>query len=545
MNKIGLIGVQWNPAHMRLFRWLEEALIVQFVAVPNPDESACVDGWFGVGAEGETALSSKGLRSPGMLYSAATTSPKASLRRIHFSDAADTPYIFRGRQIEQLLSYDSVLLDEAMLDHVIARADGRPAWGRKSDEYHSVEKVGFSLPEPKAGETLGDLFNQFNYARLLPLVDFLKRITRGCDWKESDNLACFMFDDPNLHGDRYGFIDYQKLAQDAVKHTYHVAFATVPLDAWYVSAHVASLFAESQSQLSLLIHGNDHSRNELAGLEDPPGRLASLAQAIRRIEGLEKTAGFRVARVMAPPHGACSEDSMRDMARLGFTGMSVSHSSLRFWNKAAPWTGALGLRRSEVIEGLPVVPRFRIRQDCQPAILLAAYLGQPIIPVGHHQDVRGGVELLTHLAQFINTIPNIRWANMETVFETNYRIKAGPVNELHVGSRRIQLSVPAGVKSLRVGTTWQRLTSAEFIDILSARFAQRFDCTGMTDPFPVQEGDILSVSVAPRNAVSPASVPNPRLRIWPFFRRQLSECRDRLGPLGAVLRGQSKKIVSR
>ena len=50
---------------------------------------------------------------------------------------------------------------------------------------------------------------------------------------------------------------------------------------------------------------------------------------------------------------------------------------------------------TEMVAGLPVISRFRISRECQNAILLAAYLDQPIIPVGHHQDVAGGLDLLT------------------------------------------------------------------------------------------------------------------------------------------------------
>jgi len=521
---------------MRIFQWLSEALGVQFDVDAKPCDSFVVDGWFGVGPEAESLILVSDRASPCMFYKGALPGETPATRNIRFEDSASTPEVFRGRQISQQL-YDGIAgLEEPAMDLVIARVDERAVWATRTDRGWLTERVAFSLPEPKENEGLGDIFNQYNYARLLPLVDFARRISGKYNLSKQVISACFMFDDPNLHSCSYGFLNFNTLGREATKYAYHVAFATVPLDSWYFNAHVASHFAANRAKLSLLIHGNDHTRNELATLDDSQVRLASLAQALRRIDRFERASGVQVARVMAPPHGACSEDTLIDMGRLGYSGACVSHSSLRYWNPTARWRNTFILQATPLIGGLPIAPRFRISAGCQPAILLAAYLGQPIIPVGHHNDAREGLDLLAELAGFINTLPRIRWADMQAVFDENYWLSPGPVGDLVVGSRRVSLAVPHGYESIRVATAWTRMPSAEPIAVNLNQETLTFQSGSVTDSIYVREGDSLAVSVAVSNAIAPGSVPPPRRRLWPFLRRQIVECRDRLSPLRNFLK---------
>src|SRR6266480_3662974 len=97
-----------------------------------------------------------------------------------------------------------------------------------------------------------------------------------------------MFDDPNLHWRSYGYIHYPELVDHARRHNYHACFATVPMDSWYAHPKTASLFRENRTRVSLLIHGNDHTYYELAVARSDESRQALAAQALRRIERLER-----------------------------------------------------------------------------------------------------------------------------------------------------------------------------------------------------------------------------------------------------------------
>src|ERR1019366_8149913 len=111
-------------------------------------------------------------------------------------------------------------------------------------------------------------------------------------------------------------------------------------------------------------------------------------QAIHRIERLERAAGCEISRVMAAPHGACSDAMLQEMPGCGFESAAISHGSLRAHNKGKPWARSLGYLPSEIIQGCPVLPRWGMTGNTYNTILLAAYLGQPMILRGHHADLR-------------------------------------------------------------------------------------------------------------------------------------------------------------
>src|SRR5260370_19758270 len=117
-----------------------------------------------------------------------------------------------------------------------------------------------------------------------------------------------MVDDANVHWTSYGFLSYKKLVDQAKSRRFHVAFATVPLDAWLPNATAVKLFRDYPEQFSLLVHGNDHSKRELSQSRTEESYLRLAAQSLRRIDRLEKITGLHVARVMAPPHGACTTE---------------------------------------------------------------------------------------------------------------------------------------------------------------------------------------------------------------------------------------------
>ena len=192
---------------------------------------------------------------------------------------------------------------------------------------------------------------------LLPLLHFLRQLLADEGWKLPAPRAAFVIDDPNLHWPSYGFLKYPQLAEHASRHGYHLAFATVPLDGWRVDARAVATMREHPAALSLLIHGNDHVARELAGLDSDRQAEAAMAQALRRIAALERASGLSVARVMAPPHGVCSEAALRAMFRLGFEAACISRPYP--WRDGLPApTPLAGWHPAELVAGgIPVAPR--------------------------------------------------------------------------------------------------------------------------------------------------------------------------------------------
>ena len=167
-----------------------------------------------------------------------------------------------------------------------------------------------------------------------------------------------MIDDPNLHWPSYGFLKYEQLIDHASRNAYHVGFATVPLDGWLVEPRAATLVRENAAVLSLLIHGNDHTSRELGRLSADAAGARS--RSPRRYDGSRHSSaapGVGVERVMAPPHGACSEPALRAMFGLGLEAACISRPYP--WRDGLPaLTPLVGWHPAELVGGgLPVLPR--------------------------------------------------------------------------------------------------------------------------------------------------------------------------------------------
>src|SRR5581483_3243661 len=107
---------------------------------------------------------------------------------------------------------------------VIATIGGIPAWWQDEER----EAIAVPIDELQRDETLTARLRS-DPLGVCALISFLRRM-HPHPWLPPRHHACFLFDDPNLHTSSYGFVDYRKLAEEARRHQFHVALATIPLD---------------------------------------------------------------------------------------------------------------------------------------------------------------------------------------------------------------------------------------------------------------------------------------------------------------------------
>jgi hypothetical protein len=335
---------------------------------------------------------------------------------VQFSDHRDVPFPFRGRSLRTKVLGEPILLSLRPDEEPLATCDRGPIWTSSNGQTAKRYRSGFALPTLPADGSLQDVLSGSRFLEILPFLQWLREICgQAFSVNPSPPKACFIFDDPNLHWPRYGYVDYRQLAEQAQAENYHVAFATIPLDTWFTHPGTAGIFRQHPERLSLLVHGNNHAKRELAQSYTESERIYLLKQAIRRIERLERRSGLTVSRVMVPPHGACSEEMLAALPGYGFEAACISHGSLRAHNKAASWTKTLGYRPSELVRSCPVLPRWGVSGDLKNTILLATYLQQAIILRGHHQDLKDGPEVLNELARFVNGLGSVEWMNMTEI----------------------------------------------------------------------------------------------------------------------------------
>jgi hypothetical protein len=335
-----------------------------------------------------------------------------------------------------------------------------------------------------------------------------------------------------LHSTRYGWIDYGQLASHAAAHRYHAAIATVPLDAWFSSKKSAAIFKNHPEHISLLFHGNDHLKNELASFPSSQAALNSMAQALNRIKSMERRTSLEVCRVMVPPHGSCSEETLNVMARLGFQAVSTTLSSLEKWNPDKLWTKSLGLKMSDVVAGLPIVPRSVFKLDSFNSILLAAYMQRAMIPCGHHEDVASGLDCLERIAEVIHSLGQVQWMKMGDIARLNYQTRRqNNVLRIKACARLLRIAIPADVTAISIERPWLLQTEKEGIRIC------RDGHSDMT--FREYGGEVIAVDPSSRleiEMVYPEQIPQSMAKVakgkaWAFTRRLLCEGRDRLAPL--------------
>ncbi|MGD1089225.1 MAG: hypothetical protein ABR955_10940 [Verrucomicrobiota bacterium] len=536
MKVIGLVSSSSVPPDMKLFEWIAALLPVRFQSV----QPGCWDGLDAaifLGLE-PSCPGLPSLQIPGAMTPEIPASPAI----VQFGQSAAVPSVFRGRVVRQENLTCDGFLNLNTGDQTIATFEGHPLWIVRGDGHGRTDFSAMSLPSTKKLRSLFESLIGPNFCRLLPLVDFLRRLTGEPEWSSPGLRACFMFDDPNLHSTHYGWINYRELAQNARLHNYHAAMATVPLDAWFACKKAVRLFADNQTRLSLLIHGNDHLYKELASFSSDQQRLGSLAQALNRISRLEAKTSVEVSKVMAAPHGACSEETLRVMARLGFEAACISHGSLHNYNSDKPWAKNIGFGISELVAGLPVIPRFRISYKCQNSVLLAAYLDQPIIPVGHHQDVASGLDMLKDLAAFINSLGDVRWMDMKCIARSNYKTRReGSLLQVQSFARVFNLRVPPGVTQVSIQRPKMDEVVQEGICIRRMDQPDQVFSQYLGEPFSAQPGADLEITSFSQNRIDPSSVRLPKLRIWSHTRRILTEGRDRFSPLICRLKGQVRE----
>jgi hypothetical protein len=516
----------------RTFDLLGEALEVSFQRRPfnNGDDT---DGWILLEADrAVTAKVDEAARPCYVVIDDADLTSCGHSSRLTFANGAELNPMLRCRDI--------VAGD-------IASAKGLPGWlrdvtplafkgdsavwavQRRRDIVHHY--VTLPPPELLDGSPLFTHFSGSQMGRLLALILFVRSIADDGGWDPPPLQASFMCDDPNLHSTSYGFIDYRQLIRHAAAGNYHVSIATIPLDTWFVHRSSSAMFRSQARQVSLLYHGNDHVSNELARSQSTASMHRVLSQAVGRIAGMEARTGLKVARVMAPPHGACNEMALGEMALLGFEAVCVSRGSLRHHNRAVAWSRTIGMNPCDRVAGLPVLPRFGLSVDWRNDVLIAALLRQAIVPMTHHQAMADGYGRLDEVASFINSLGKVAWGDMTTISRSLYaRHQNSGTLTVRMLSNRISVAVPEGTTQIQAQRTRPTDRDYEMLFWRSNTGQQGWSPVVPGQDISVQEGATVEIATGSASSTRAATCAQGRRGLTPVARRLLTEGRDRVLP---------------
>jgi hypothetical protein len=420
-------------------------------------------------------------------------------------------------------------------DQVLASRITGAIWVSRPRGSGICQLAGVPLPSLGKGDYLFQHLNGRRFMGLLPLMHFLREVVKDIDWKCPAPRACFVFDDPSLYWQSYGFINFHALAAHAVKHNYYVSVATIPLDAWWVNRRVADILRSSNPRLSLVIHGNNHTHKELVSRANGKPPISVAAQALQRMERLEQRHGVAISRIMEAPHGAICEAFFAPMLALNYEATLATTELLVRNSLQTVWPAGVGMDMSEILGGgLPVLPRIRMSAYWKNEVLLAAFLGQPIVLAGHHQDAVGQLKLLSDFAGFINHLPAATWASPQGIVRSNYKeLRRGNALFLKLYSRTVHVAVPEGVSDICINRPWVGSEGTGETLVIKSRGEELLRVTGpeMIGPVPVAAGQALEISSVPLNQVDFRNVRASGARCWPVARKLMMELRDRSAPL--------------
>jgi hypothetical protein len=471
-------------------------------------------------------------------------SPSADGRQtIQFANSPHLDARFRGRCLSHKILPNQFALKVEQGDEVLASHTGKPDWVFRKRNGGEAHMVSTPLPKMQSGDLSAWHLSGENFISLLPLVHFLRELTADSRWKGPPPMACMIVDDPNLHWVSYGFIGFDSLLVRVKQAGAHVAFATIPLDAWGFHPATVRLFRENQKEFSLLYHGNDHTKWELAQNRTRDGWLSVFAQGMSRIAHLEERTGLHVARVMVPPHEGYSAAALLALAALGFEGACFPLGMVRRWNAGMSVRPAYGLEMAEWFDGpLPVLSRFNLLwPSCQGEIIISAFLNRPIIIVGHHDTFAKGYEALDSAIATINSLKDVQWLSPSAMLNRSYLTwRENHSFWIKPYARRVKLTVPEDVTKIRA--ILPENVRADVALNMIVRNTEGKELRrikpGSGEAVEVQPGQGIDIHLMTPDPVDYRQLEHPGLSYRALARRILCEGRDRLSPFLAKLNGR-------
>jgi hypothetical protein len=536
--RIGVLPAREAKRRPRLLAALERAYPARF----EPRDEGSWDGLDGIvaiGPDGARALEASPASVPVLLASAEERAETGAVQAITLAEQEALARPLRGAQLTD--AHLATLAEKAPTDApagtkdasgtVLASIAGHPVWTLAEDR-RWVASAPLELDEREA---LRERLFPGRTLALLALAHFLADLTAGRRFEPGPLRAAIVLDDPNLHWPSYGHVRYRALADHAAEHRYHVSFAMVPLDAWLVHPGAARLFRERTAQLSLCVHGNDHTGPELSRPTSDDEGVALAARALRRMGRLQERTGVPVSRVMVPPHERVSEQAARGLVTCDYDALCTTRpypwlvSGLgQPWLTRPPEAGPLaGWESVDVVgDGLPVLLRSSFEHPRED-LVLRAFLGQPLILYGHHEDLRDGMDLLANAAADVNRLGDVRWGSLELLARGGVEtlLDDGTLH-LRPRARRVRVELPAGVEEIQVDPSVLGLPADAPVAVRSADGGSA--SARCSEAIAAAACSMLELECgAARELPQPASVA-PHRHVWPLTRRLASEARDRV-----------------
>ncbi len=251
---------------------------------------------------------------------------------------------------------------------------------------------------------------QEHYDRLVPVLIFLRHCFRESCWHGPEPTARLIIDDPLLT-ERYGFLDYSDLLTSMQRSNYGTSVAFIPWNYWRTSRRYAAQVLSEGSNLSICIHGCDHTNKEFeAQAPTLLGRRAGLA--MQRMESQKKRINAGFERVMVFPQGRFSTAAIPALRANNY--LAAVNTTCFPTNCGLDDLKVGDFLRPAVTRysGLPIFQRRYPRRLFDFAFDL--FLGKPALVVEHHEFFRNGCRALEELVAELQSLePALSWPTLD------------------------------------------------------------------------------------------------------------------------------------
>jgi hypothetical protein len=409
---------------------------------------------------------------------------------------------------------------------VVARFNGEP-WLVQTGPT-GQEKYFLGLTHaPDLDETMNSEGQErASVAAVIVFLQFLRAEYPALAWTPGPALANFIIDDPLLKP-KYGFLEHHMLAQQVHTSMGAATIAFIPWNARRTDRGTARLY-QAGEQLSLCVHGNEHTAGEFA--DSDPIRLRSKAQeSMERMLLHQELSGVPFAPIMVFPQGKFSVESLDALSAAGFIGAINSHYLAadaahrpRLRDLVTPALSCYG--------SCPLFLR-RYPSDVE-ALRYDLILGRPAFLVEHHQYFKdGGAEFARTIARVQRIRPAMEWVSTGEAISRTHMTRMDKHGDMRVRfyARQFQFqsrcdraiecefekSEPTGVRVHRVTVDGRSVEFSRVDDQLSFRVV-------------LSPGRKVRVRVETTDAFAASVTRNRRFsrRVQVAVRRYLSEFRD-------------------
>jgi hypothetical protein len=452
-------------------------------------------------------------------------------RKFHFpDDGRRFSRMFAGQSfsLKQLPALPAFVLGQSggqRLD-IILVADDEPVFIRQ--ELGTCELFLLTLAQvPDIGERLSASrgVEEF-YDQLVPLLLLLRHWFNEQCWHGTNSTGRLIIDDPLLTK-TYGCLDFAALRQSMRSARYGTSVAFIPWNHWRSSRIGAARIIDGNPDLSLCVHGCDHTNKEFEDTD--PGSLQwKTDTALLRMERHKQRTGVAFDPVMVFPQGKFSSPAVSALKKSGYLA-AVNTTCFPTYGDAGPLTIADLLRPAIMkFDGFPVFQRRYPRRLMDFAFDI--FLGRPALIVQHHDDFREGYRPMEEFVAGLHKLePALSWTPLSEQLTESCMVRAvsDRTMEVRFFTSQFRFKNETGRAAFTFSKEEPSASAVANVQVDGKNIPFSIDNGLLTFEYEVEPSQMIDVRIMDGQVRAiPHSRPGLKHTVGVAVRRALSEFRD-------------------